>query len=1274
MKKILLMILVLILLSSSVSAVGCGGTSCVPEINQDNLILWFNFNNTNAKIVNYGNTTVVNNFTCSNTPVIGQADPYGGTNAYDFEKTNDELCEDSTERAALGGLNDYTVVLWIKPEDDVGTEYFIEGDESGGGAGNFEMQAIVDDTYQMRMSQSTATTTTLSKITNTAWTMVVARRNGTNQTIFINGSDENAEIVSTTVTVKDNPNLRVHICQTSTDTLRCDGMLADLSWWGRALTDDEIQCLYDGNCELPTLPPTIINPSPEDNSANNTNVTINVSHSSTLNDIRYYLYFGTGSTLTEGDLFLNNVTPDGVNQSSGLVAYYPFNINNTLDYSYFGNDGTNNGTTWNATGGVNDTGGFEFDGVDDYVKINVNTTTLLGNNFSYSLWINSETSDSTFRNVIGSNWNSQGSFVLYHKTGTLTASLKDETNTEVKTTSTFNSNEWVHISFTFNGSDTVLYINGNEVGSTNIVNGFIQIGNKIEISSSSNDFNGSIDEVAIYNRSLSAAEINELFLQSAFRYDGTDNHKTFLTNVSDGVYFWKWKVQNISGGGAFSANTTQRTWTLDTVIPTITILTNNSWKTDNTTIISSHLHNLTINVSFFDINLFQTLVNITNESDKSIFIRLNTSITGTTINVSEVVDISNLSIGNYTIKLVATDSHTASQISSYDVRGGINYFRYTTEEGNVIKIKSDNFNLFTKSTTKLKDRYSFEFNYLFQEDTYTFTIESYNKIQYIKDSDYNAHFVIIGKNGRGNWIDFENPNLDNKDYKITKIDDYTYEVEITANGIKSFNFNSLGGLNTAEEHYKFQIGAVLDVWVGNSEDGGTGINATVTIGTQSSNTTINTTAARLINITKDITSLTLTSSGFGTEEKTIAITQSFHNFTFNMTPVNSAKLSFFDENSEALIVGESFSVFMETTGFSQIFSGITDNPHSITELPNGLYKLKASSSNYPERQYLDLNISNTTTTLLNIYLINNTLGSEVTFSIVSKDGLAPLENVRTIFTKTINGTKTIVAEEESDFAGQVVVTLDENTQYTINFSKTNFEVRIIQLEPKNSDYLIQLVSTVGAYNQSVHEGIRYRFEPVNTVLNNNTKFNFTFTLNSTVWEITNCTLRLKNGTILLSETSSFVSTGCFIRIEQDTFNMTNITAEAIYVLDSQFEFTVSQQYKILFTYVGQFSLKNFLDDLSDFGMAGFDDFGRMILALIVIFIITALAAQKIGFSNPEVLIFLVVAQVWFFSSVNWLFLDFAPIPTIAGFNLKKYIIAILVSMAGGAFVVKKFTE
>jgi len=397
---------------------------------------------------------------------------------------------------------------------------------------------------------------------------------------------------------------------------------------------------------------------------------------------------------------------------------------------------------------------------------------------------------------------------------------------------------------------------------------------------------------------------------------------------------------------------------------------------------------------------------------------------------------------------------------------------------------------------------------------------------------------------------------------------------------------------------------------------------------------------------------------------------------WNVSDITSLNLTFRDETTNTLIEGETFTVYLEKSDFSQTYSTAI-NPFNITGLDAELYtQLKVSSSNYPEKQYLNIDLRDGTRNSpvnFTVYLINSTDSTEKTFNIVD-EALNPLEDVFVVFTRLINGTSTIIAEEESDFAGQCKLYLDENYEYTINFSKADYEDKEISLEPADDEYVITLISTVGLYNVSVYEGIRYSFSPSNTILNNDTHYNFTFTLNSTVWEVTNCTLRLKNGTVLLNETSNFTSDSCYIRMELNTIDMTTIVSEAIYELDSEYEFTVTQQYEVLYTYEGEFSLKNFLDDVTDFGMAGFDDFGRMMLALIVIFIITALAAREIGFENKETLIFLVMALVWLFSYVNWLYLDFAPIPTILGFDLKKYIIAILISLAGGAFVIKKFTD
>lgn len=896
MKKLytILYVMILIVLSSLVYAEG--NDDLVIVINMDELA-----GDANDSSVNRFNFT--NNGATANQPAKNSS---FGT-AYNFNGVNQYLRKSTEPVFDFGGLDyyDFCILAWVKADDWDGTEGVatIIGNYDGTTSFTF----ITEQTNKLTLSVNSATggagvTHNMVDTTpNGNWTQVVATRfNGATRMGVM--ENNNASSTYGIVTARDisgsTSGINIGRFGDGSGGIRYwAGRIDEVVVLNRTCTIEDINWHYGNQFPLPEAPPpglpstpVIVLPSPTDNANNNTNVILNVTHSTLLNDVRYYLYFGSSSSLVEGDLVLDNVTRTG------------------------------------------------------------------------------------------------------------------------------------------------------------------------------------------------------------------DEYKEFNTVVGDGIYYWKWKVQNITNG-LLSANTTQRTWTLDTVNPTITLLPNNNWKTDNTTIISNNRYNLTLNVSFYDNNLpgGQTLINITNESDQSVYSILNTSITENTVNYSRLIDISTWAIGNYTIKLEATDPHTLTQIKKYETKTGFTYFRYTTTEGNTIKITSDTFPL-TKRTNKLTDRYDFEFNYLFQKDTYKFTIESYNKITYLENSKdtIGPHFIIMSEGINGNWIDFENPNLKKEDYKVTKIDDYIYEIEITANGIKSFKFNSLGGLNKVEEHYKIRLGAVIDIWIYDEENPGVQINATATIGTQSNTSIINISPATLVNITKEITSVTLTSLGFGEEAKAISITESYHNFSFNMTPVLATKINFIDEISEELIIGETFSVFLEKPGFSNTYSGITDNPETITGLEEGLYKLKASSANYQEREYQNLNISNTTTTILNVYLINNTLGQEVTFTVQGSGG-EKLDNADVDFFRIINGTNTLIAQENTDFAGQAKLFLDPNYEYDINLVRAGYISRNITLEPSNTEYTIILLSGEAPY-ESNYAGVRFRFyyngvmtvSPPDIINLTNTTHNITF--------------------------------------------------------------------------------------------------------------------------------------------------------------------------------------
>ena len=506
--------------------------------------------------------------------------------------------------------------------------------------------------------------------------------------------------------------------------------------------------------------------------------------------------------------------------------------------------------------------------------------------------------------------------------------------------------------------------------------------------------------------------------------------KSFYTNISDGTYYWKWSVENITSG-IRSDNTTERTFIIDTVSPTISLGLNghNNFSADNSTIISNYLNNLSIDVSFYDgTDLYQTLINISNSSGQTIYTILNTSITGNTVNYSRDITLSNLTIGTYTVQLEATDSHTALSINDYDVKWGLDYYRYTTEEGNVIKITSDTLPL-TKETTKLTDRYDFEFNYLFQKDTYKFIVESYNKIDYIQDSGYKAHFVIMGSKG-GNWIDFNHPGLSSKDYIVSKIDDYTYEVEITANEIKNFKFSSLGGLNKVTEHYKLRLGSVLDVTVSDSITGDF-LNATVTIGTQNISMVTynqsNITAARLINITKDITSLTINASGYSITSEGISLTDIYHNLTFGITALNKSRIWFFDEESGDSMAGITVSVDVFSDNLSNNYTTETGDVF-ITNAVGVVNTIRFDAEGYHERFYF-ANLS-TNVTNITLYMVNESNADVITATVYNQDN----ELLEGVYISALryfvdSNSHKLVEMGETNFEGDTHLHLVQNEEY-----------------------------------------------------------------------------------------------------------------------------------------------------------------------------------------------------------------------------------------------------
>ncbi len=247
--------------------------------------------------------------------------------------------------------------------------------------------------------------------------------------------------------------------------------------------------------------------------------------------------FTKGQNITAGEINETNCTNETIDYNVTIINFY-----DNANYAYYkldelaGNNVTDssthghNGTAINMEDGDWITGklnnALRFDGVDEYVDLGAIANFERTDTFSFDFWLKTADASAMLiltkqQNVgIFRGWN------IFMEAGKIKSGLiSDNTGSPNRilkeTTSTYNNNAWRHVAITYDGSSSasglLFYVDGSPVGTTTTTDTLSNsIINVVNAQISGRDganvvYNGDIDEVGIYNFTLSQANITVLF-------------------------------------------------------------------------------------------------------------------------------------------------------------------------------------------------------------------------------------------------------------------------------------------------------------------------------------------------------------------------------------------------------------------------------------------------------------------------------------------------------------------------------------------------------------------------------------------------------------------------------------------------------------------------------------------------------------------------------------------------------------------------------------------
>ena len=467
--KFLLIALVVCLFSNAQAQV----PSYVPT---NGLVGWWPFNgNANDESGNGNNGTL-------NGPTL-TADRFGNANkAYSFDGVNDYVNCGNGQILNQFSTN-ITVSAWVKSQPSVSTDKNIIS-KYGCNPGGWSLETA-QNTLVANFTGCTQNVTNQTNLNSGQWTHVIGVKEATNWKIFVNGVLNNTSSGTFNYDLNSGFNLIIGVQNDNFNpTTYWDGLIDDIGIWNRALTQQEINNLYNSSAYVPCASPAF-----------------------------------------------------PANLANGLVGYWPF-CGDANDESGNSNNGTVNGAILTSDRFGNPNSAYDFDGVIDYINIG-NPLGTLASDFSVSIWakrvlngggicIAKKPNDGVWAN---------GRWMIDLFSNDLNYCLP---NQNLQGCTSFSNNiindlSWHHILLSHSSTTDCLYldgilINNSPSGLVTQAPADIRIGGREDALNF--PFFGQLDDVCLWNRTLSASEVQQLYNTGIYFQTVTGSCDTLQFNAN----------------------------------------------------------------------------------------------------------------------------------------------------------------------------------------------------------------------------------------------------------------------------------------------------------------------------------------------------------------------------------------------------------------------------------------------------------------------------------------------------------------------------------------------------------------------------------------------------------------------------------------------------------------------------------------------------------------------------------------------------------------------